>query len=82
MEITICIGSSCHLKGSRDIVSELETLIAAQGLTEQIKLKGAFCMGKCSHEGVSVKIDGELIYVKPEKVEEFFQTEILGRLEK
>ena len=30
MLVTICIGSSCHLKGSRDIISILERLIYLQ----------------------------------------------------
>lgn len=81
MEITICIGSSCHLKGARDIVAKLETLIEEKGLKDQIHLKGAFCMGKCSVEGVSIKLNDELFYLKPEHTETFFQDEILRRLE-
>lgn len=80
MEITICIGSSCHLKGAREIVSKLEKIIAKCELSSQIHLKGAFCMGKCSVEGVSVKVEDELFYLKPENVEQFFQDEILRRL--
>ncbi|MBR5318334.1 MAG: (2Fe-2S) ferredoxin domain-containing protein [Peptococcaceae bacterium] len=80
MEITICIGSSCHLKGAREIVSKLEKIIEKCELSNQIHLKGAFCMGKCSVEGVSVKVEDELFYLKPENVEQFFQDEILRRL--
>ena len=81
MEITICIGSSCHLKGAREIVAKLESIIEEKGWKEQIHLKGAFCMGKCSVEGVSIKLNDDLFYLKPENTEQFFQDEILRRLE-
>jgi hypothetical protein len=32
MKVTVCIGSSCHLKGSRQIVEQLQSLIAGAGL--------------------------------------------------
>jgi len=81
MEITICIGSSCHLKGARNIVAKLETLVQEKQLQDKIHLKGAFCMGKCSTEGVSVRLNEELFYLKPENTEQFFQDEILRRVE-
>jgi len=80
MEITICIGSSCHLKGAREIVAKLEAIIEEKGLQDQIHLKGAFCMGKCSVEGVSIRVNEELFYLKPENTEQFFQDEIVRRL--
>lgn len=79
MTITICIGSSCHLKGSRDIVTQLESLISEHNLTQEIELNGSFCMGDCVN-GVSVKIDGELFSLKPETTKDFFETVILRRL--
>ena len=47
MTITICIGSSCHLKGSRTIIQKLEELIRERQLNEKIELNGSFCMGEC-----------------------------------
>lgn len=81
MVITVCIGSSCHLKGARDIVAKLESIIEEKNLNEKIHLKGAFCMGKCNIEGVSIRIDDELFYLKPENTETFFENEIMRRLE-
>ena len=52
MDITICIGSSCHLKGSHDIVKILERLVALNHLQDDITLKGSFCMGECTSNGV------------------------------
>lgn len=79
MTITICIGSSCHLKGSRTIIQKLGELIAARGLNDKIELNGSFCMGECAN-GVCVKINEELFGVSPDEVESFFETEVLRRL--
>ena len=79
MLITICIGSSCHLKGSRSIIQELEKKIKENDLASQIELNGSFCTGECE-KGVCVKIDDELFSVLPETVDQFFNEELLGRV--
>ncbi|MGN0205190.1 MAG: (2Fe-2S) ferredoxin domain-containing protein [Coprococcus sp.] len=79
MTITICIGSSCHLKGSRTIIQKLGELITARQLNDKIELNGSFCMGECAN-GVCVKINEELFGVSPDTVESFFETEVLRRL--
>ena len=76
MKITICIGSSCHLKGSRQIVEELQRLVAEGGLKDKIELAGKFCMGKCDGD-VAVTVDGKYFSVKPEDAKAFFEKEIL-----
>ncbi len=80
MKITICIGSSCHLKGSRLVVEQLQALVDERKLADKIELCGAFCMGNCTN-GVSVKIHEELFSLKPENVPTFFENEVLKRLE-
>ena len=79
MTITICIGSSGHLKGSRTIIQKLEELITERQLNDKIELNGSFCMGECSN-GVCVKINDELFSVSPETVNTFFENEVLRRL--
>lgn len=79
MTITICIGSACHLKGSREIIQKLQQLVAEHGLGDKVDLNGAFCSGNCVN-GVCVTIDGVLHSLSPDTTEEFFETEILGRL--
>lgn len=79
MKVTVCIGSSCHIKGSRQVVEQLQYLIAQNNLKERIELGGTFCMGKCQ-TGVSVTIDGEYFSVSAETTKEFFEKEILPRL--
>ena len=46
LKITVCIGSSCHIKGSRQVVEQLQYLIAQNGLGDKVELGGTFCMGK------------------------------------
>ncbi|MGN1423702.1 MAG: (2Fe-2S) ferredoxin domain-containing protein [Oscillospiraceae bacterium] len=76
MKVTVCIGSSCHLKGSRQIVEGLQRLIAENDLKEKVELGGTFCMGNCQN-GVCVTVDGNNFSVSPDTVEDFFKTEIL-----
>ena len=76
MKVTICIGSSCHLKGSRPIIEQLQDLVNEHNLQDKVELSGAFCMQNCVN-GVSVTVDGELFSVKPETVKDFFEKQIL-----
>lgn len=79
MKITVCIGSSCHIKGSRQVVEQLQELIAEKNLKEKIELGGTFCMGKCQ-SGVCVEADGEFFSVSPDTVKDFFENEVLPKL--
>ena len=79
MKVTMCIGSACHLKGSREIIKEMQELVAKNGLGDKVDLNGAFCSGNCVN-GVCVTVDGELFSLKPETTKEFFEKEIMGRL--
>ena len=71
VKVTVCIGSSCHIKGSRPVVEKLQALIAAHGLGDRVELGGTFCMGNCQ-KGVCVTVDGEFYSVTPDSVEGFF----------
>ncbi len=79
MEVVICIGSSCHLRGSRDIIKIFERLIDANNLNDQVKLKGSFCMGKCT-DGVCVSVDGKQHSICTSDAQSFFMREIMGGL--
>lgn len=79
MKVTVCIGSSCHLKGSRQVVERLQTLVAENNLKEKVELSGKFCMGNCQN-GVCVTVDDALFSVSPDTVDDFFKTNILAAL--
>ena len=75
MKVTVCIGSSCHIKGSRQVVEQLQYLIADNNLSDKVELGGTFCMGQCQ-KGVCVTVDDNFYSVSPENVREFFETNI------
>ena len=79
MKITVCIGSSCHIKGSRQVVAEIQRLIAEHDLGDKVELGGTFCMGHCQ-QGVCVTVNDDFHSVSPETVEEFFAKEILAKV--
>ncbi len=80
MKITVCIGSSCHIKGSRRVVEELQYLIKENNFSDKIELGGTFCMGKCQ-QGVCVSIDDSFHSVTPENVKDFFEKEVLAKVQ-
>ena len=79
MKVTVCIGSSCHLKGSRQVVESLQFYINEEGLTDKIELGGTFCMGKCQ-QGVCVTVDDKFYSVSPDTVKDFFEKEIKAKV--
>ena len=81
MTIQICVGSSCHLKGSEKVVELFQRAVEERGLADKITLAGSFCIGRCNREGVTVQVDDEIITgVTPATFESFFETEILQKL--
>jgi NADH:ubiquinone oxidoreductase subunit E len=79
MKITVCIGSSCHIKGSHQVVEQLQKLIAENRLEEKVKLGGTFCLGNCQ-QGVCVTVDDVFHSVSPESVGDFFAKEVLAKV--
>ena len=79
MKITVCIGSSCHLKGSRQVVEQLQNLIAENNLGDKVELGGTFCMGQCQ-QGVCVSVDDTFYSVSPDTVVEFFNTAVIAKV--
>ena len=75
MKVTVCIGSSCHIKGSRQVVEQLQYLIHENNLSDKVELTGTFCMGKCQ-QGVCVSVDDKFFSVSPENVKDFFNENI------
>jgi len=79
VRISICVGSSCHLKGSREVVELLERLIGQYGVGDRVELAGTFCMGRCQ-SGVSVLVENTAYSVLPETAEAFFTSVVLPAL--
>ena len=79
MKITVCIGSSCHIKGSRHVVEQLQYLIKENNLDDKVELGGTFCMGNCQ-KGVCVTVDDTFHSVTPDSTKEFFEKQVLTKV--
>jgi NADH:ubiquinone oxidoreductase subunit E len=78
MKVSVCIGSSCHKKGSYHVIKRLAELIEDHNLGDQVTISSAFCLGHCS-EGISVAIDGDVITgVGMGNVDDLFEQYILN----
>ncbi len=83
MIIQICVGSSCHIKGSAEIVELFEKAIEEHSLQDEITLAGSFCVGKCNRVGVTVQIDDDIhTGVTKEDFKEFFAENVLNKIER
>ncbi|MBC5649453.1 NAD(P)H-dependent oxidoreductase subunit E [Christensenella tenuis] len=79
MTINICIGSACHLKGSYNVVSELQEMIEDNKLGDKVELTGVFCLGHCT-DAVSVQIGDEIFSVNTDNVGDFFENQVLKKV--
>lgn len=77
VELSVCIGSSCHLKGSYNIIMVFQQMIEENALHKKIDLKATFCLRQCSNSGVAVTVNGEKHNVVPEDARKFFMESIL-----
>ena len=77
MVLSVCVGSSCHLKGSYDVIEAFKSLIEKHGVADKIELRACYCLGRCS-DGVAVKMgDNYVLGVNGANAEEKFVNEIL-----
>ncbi len=79
--ITVCVGSSCYLRGAPDVLQRLEELIECHGAHKDVVVKGSFCMEQCT-DGVTVQISGRHFNeVTAETIPAIFRREVLGKSE-
>ncbi|MCY6369605.1 (2Fe-2S) ferredoxin domain-containing protein [Clostridium ganghwense] len=82
IDITVCVGSTCYLKGSYNIINRLMKIIEENKLEDKVVVKGACCLGNCC-KPVSIKInDGPVLSVDESSLETFFKENVMKRLEK
>ena len=83
MIIQVCVGSSCHLKGSPEIVELLQKAVEEYHLEDEVTLAGSFCIGKCYRVGVTIQVDADIhVGITKENFKEFLQENILNKLER
>lgn len=82
MTISVCIGSACHLRGSYDVKTKFQELIASHDLEDKVNLEVAFCLGHC-RDGVTIKIDDEIITgLSKDNTKEIFDQRVLSVFDK
>jgi len=74
IEIRVCVGTSCYLKGSHDILRRVAEYVKAKSLQDQVQVKATFCFEKCD-KGPTVKIGDATIRYKNEE-------QLFGEIEK
>ena len=83
MIIQVCVGSSCHLKGSPEIVELLQKAVEDHQLENEVTLAGSFCIGRCNRIGVTLQVDDEIhVGVTKENFKEFFNEHVLTKIER
>ena len=81
--VQVCVGSSCYLKGSQDIVELLQNAVAEHNIEDEVVLSGSFCIGKCNRVGVTVQVDDDIhVGITRDNFREFFKNNILDVIEK
>ena len=81
MNVYVCVGSSCHLKGSYKIIELMKENIEKNALEDKVNLSAAFCLGQCTSNGVTIKVDDEITNgVTPENFSEVFKKNVLDRI--
>lgn len=79
--VEICIGSSCFIRGSEELVQKFQKAVEERHLDNEIVLTGSFCSGKCNREGVTIAVDGkQYTGVTPESFETFFEKNVLSAI--
>lgn len=80
MTISVCIGSSCHVKRSSDIIALLRAAIKSNNLEDKIELKGTTCLGHCGSGGANLKVDDEIVEgLTKDNFDEFFKEKVLSK---
>ena len=81
MIVQVCVGSSCHMKGSEEIVELMKQALKERRLEDEVTLAGNFCIGRCSRVGVTVQVDDDVFTgITRESFGSFFEESILARL--
>lgn len=80
--VSVCVGSSCHLKGSYDVIRIFQETLAESGKKDEVELSASFCLGRCA-EGVTVKVgEAFVLGVNRDNAREIFEREVLAKIGK
>lgn len=81
MIVQICVGSSCHIKGSHEIVELMKKAVEDHALEDEVVLAGCFCTNHCSRLGVTIQVDDDVhTGITVENFDTFFRDNILEKI--
>lgn len=81
ISITVCVGSSCHVRGSHQVIRMYSALLEELSLKDRIELKGSFCMERCT-TGMNLQIGDEYFSIEsPDEAHALFEEKVLKVLE-
>ena len=82
VNVAVCVGSSCHLNGSYDVIEAMKKALKDNNIEDKVVLKGTFCLNKCGNHRVNIKVDDEIITgVTLDNFEEVFKKYILSKVQ-
>ncbi len=81
VDVAVCLGTSCYLKGSYNVLHSLMERVTELGLEDRVNLHGTFCFENC-HESPCVKVGGVVKGYKGESdvVEDIIRERIMPLL--
>lgn len=81
LQVYVCVGSSCHLKGSYYIIKTMQSLVKQNKLEHRVEIRASFCLGHCT-QGVCMKVGEEFVGdVTPANVQIRFEEHIWGKVQ-
>lgn len=75
IKINVCVGSSCHIRGSYKIIELLNNAVKENNLEDKVAVSAAFCLGHCMN-GVSVKVNDQIFGVNEDSFKDFFEEHV------
>lgn len=60
VNVKICIGTSCYLKGSYDIFKAVDRKIKERNLEDKVSLEATFCLENCT-SSPAVEVNGNIV---------------------
>lgn len=58
--VKVCVGSSCHMKGSYQVIKTFSELAKVNDMEQIITLKASFCLGCCLN-GIATMVDDKIV---------------------
>ena len=77
VDLSVCVGTSCHLNGANNVVVVFQRLIEEYDLHDKVSVSAAFCAQACSRTDVSVKINEQKYAVNANEARKFFKENVL-----